>query len=100
MIRCPGTSQDYQVNLQKPSSNAEFLVSLKSSDAISTFLQEKNEAIHCLLSESSRDRVESFTKLVWFDSLLSVESCINEKPDDIVVVINRQALTEATSSLH
>ena len=78
----------------------EFLVSLKSSDAIYTFLQEKNEAINCLLSENSRDRVESFTKLVWFDSLLSVESCIDEKPDDIVVVINRQGFTEVKSSLH
>ena len=81
----------------------EFLLSLKSSDAISTFLQQKNIAIDCLLSESSRDRVESFTKLVWFHSLLMIETRIEENPDDIFmprVDFNRQGFTEVTSILH
>lgn len=51
----------------------ELLASMKLH-AVSTFCEEKNDAIDYLLSESSLDKVKCFVKLVWFHYYLMVES--------------------------
>ncbi|XP_020610138.1 uncharacterized protein LOC110048702 [Orbicella faveolata] len=77
----------------------DLLPSMKSN-AVSTFWEEKNNAIDCLLSESSLEKVKCFAKLVWFHYYLMVENHVVENPDEILVEIGRQGFTAVTSSLH
>jgi len=70
------------------------------SNAVSTFCEEKNDAIDSLLSRSSSDKVKCFAKLLWFHYYLMVESHVVENPDEIVVEIGRAGFTAVTSSLH
>ena len=52
----------------------DLLTSMKSEDAVNTLGEEKNNAIKCLLSESSFDKAKCFAKLRWFHYYLMVES--------------------------
>ncbi|KAJ7350134.1 hypothetical protein OS493_038316 [Desmophyllum pertusum] len=76
------------------------LTSFKASNAVSSFVEEMNNAIDFLLNESSSIKVQSFVKLVWFHSFLMVENHVVENPDEIVVDIGRQGFTGVTSTLH
>ena len=78
----------------------DILSSKKSMNVVSTFREEKNKAIDCLLSESSLEKVKCFLKIVWFHSFLMVESHLVENPDEIVFKIGRQGFFEVRSSLH
>lgn len=78
----------------------DLLTSMKSDDDVSTFCEEKSNAINCLLSESSLDKAKCFAKLVWFHCYLMVESHVIENPDEIIVEISRQGFTAVSCSLH
>ena len=78
----------------------DLLTSMKSEDAVNTLGEEKNNAIKCLLSESSFDKAKCFAKLRWFHYYLMVESHVMENPDEIVVDISRQGFTAVNCSLH
>ena len=78
----------------------DFLTGLKTNDPVSTFVEDKNNALDTLLTESSPNRLKSFTNLVWFHFFLMVENHIKENPDEIVVDISRQAFTDVTGRLH
>lgn len=78
----------------------DILSSKKSMNVVSTFREEKKNAIDCLLSESSLEKVKCFLKIVWFHSFLMVERHLVENPDEIVFKIGRQGFFEVRSSLH
>ena len=78
----------------------DLLTSMKSDDDFSTFCDQKNNAIDCLLRESSLDKAKCFAKLVWFHCYLMVESHMIENPDKIIVEISRQGFTAVSCSLH
>lgn len=78
----------------------DILSSKKSMNVVSTLREEKNNAIDCLLSESSLEKVKCFLKIVWFHSFLMVERHLVKNPDEIVFKIGRQGFFEVRSSLH
>ena len=53
-----------------------------TNDPVSTFGEDKNNAVDTLLSESSLNWLKSFTNLVWFHFFLIVENHIKENPDE------------------
>ena len=78
----------------------DFLLSQKKNNVVSTFLEDKNNAIDTLLNERSSNKVQTFVQLVWFHCFLMLENFIVENAEEIVVNISRQNFTEVTSSLH
>ena len=86
----------HQTSLASPPSDSlnktlNFFRRLKKSIPVSTlFLEDENNAIDYLLSKTLHNKVEAFSKLLWFHIFLMIENH--------VVEISHQRFTQVTKS--